>query len=536
VEVASKWTIPEGRRQLLDNLASAACQNGLGGPSAYATLVRFLVEMVHGGEEGARPRVFEVWWSFVRRSWSESKETSERIEELWRAVEPIFADRPTEGAELLATSLLPSLAESTPSSPVATVLLRISLSSLRRAEEGRPWSHATSRALIETLGRAGALEPALSAVRSDGEALVEVAYRLLDTGLDEMGGWDSEAGRQFQQEVGRALGSVLAHTPAAQAAEVRAKLAQDERWDVLLGEWLGLLEGAHDLRDRYRAYRSQVLSVLPGYRDAREPDIAATLLDRLGRGDARKQAAAWVEDRSLERFSEGLAARCVALANEAVPLVHGEAENKSLDRMAEEITAAAERYSIELDPDRPFLYRSLKALRARRTLDEDLRNRLGEAIGRLSAGEASDYLETALPLALERAENLNDHRTVLAALVPRETAEAAIKGYRSFIGSHKSRFPPPLKMALRFWLQFDSSDAETRHLEKLRKAAQAELVRVLAELPQRTRSRIPRKDIRHDVSHEPSASRWEEIERAIERRQRNPLRKLMNVFRGERRG
>jgi len=534
VKVASDWTTPEGRRQLLDTLAGSACRNGLGGPAEYGILVRFLAEGANGEEEASRRRVFDVWWSSVRRSWSEREEAPERIEELWRVVEPVFAGRSVEAAELLTAAVSRSLAEGLPSIPVATVLLRISLATLERAGESRPWGHETACALLDTLGRAGAQEAALLAVRSEGEALVAVTYRLLDTGLDGLGGWDSEAGRDFQGTVGRALGGVLAHVPAGRASEVRAKLAADERWDVLLGEWLGIIGGAHDLWNRYRDYRSRVLDVLPGYRDARESEIVESLLDRLGRGEARKQAAAWVEDGALDRFGDALAARCLALANEAVPLVPGEAESARLDRLAEAVSAAAERRSVELSPDRPFLYRSLKPLRARNAaLDADLRKRLGEAVGELSASEARDYLGVALPLALERAENLADHRCVLGALVPRDTPGAAREGYGSFMRNRKPRFPPSLKAALRFWLRFDPSDPETRHLETLQKAAHDELVRVLAELPQRRFSRL-RKDIRRDIAREPASSRWQDIEQAIERRQRNPLRKLVNVFRRRR--
>lgn len=535
VEVASEWTTGDGRRQLLDALAGAACRNGLGGPSEYGILIRFLVEGVAGGEQEGRRRVFDVWWSFARRSWSGSEEASARIEELWRAVEPVFADRSSEAVELLAAAVSESLAEGPPSIPVSTVLLRISLSSLERMGESRPWSREAPRALLDALGRAGAPETALSAVRSDGEALVAVTYRLLDTGLDGLGGWDSEAGREFQGTIGRALGNVLAHVPDSRASEVRAKLAADERWDVLFGEWVGILDGAHDLRNRYRAYRSRVLDVLPGYRDARESEIVKSLLDRSGRDEARKQAATWVEDGSLDRFGDELAARCLALANEALPLVPGDAESERLNRLAEAVEAAAERHSVELAPDRPFLYRSSKALRARKTaLDADFRKRLGNAVSGLPSEEASDYLEVALPLALERASNLADHRQMLAALVPKGTVGAAIEGYRSFIRNHKSRFPPSLKAALRFWLRFDPSDPEACHLATLQKDAQDELVRMLAELPQRTRSRV-RKEIRRDVAQEPGSSRWQELETAIERRQRSPLRKLMNVFRGRKR-
>jgi len=302
-----------------------------------------------------------------------------------------------------------------------------------------------------------------------------------------------------------------------------------------LGEWLGVLARAAEPRSRYRAYRSEVLEALPGYARERGSEVAATLLGRLERDDARVQAAAWVEDGSLDGFGGDLAARCLSLANEVVPLLPGEREDDGARRLAAAVADAAESRSIELSPDRPLLYGSAAALErggGGELPSADHWRRLGRAVGHLSTSQVSGYLRTVLPRALGRARNLTEHGRVLACLVPVNAPESAIRAYCDFIRTYKPRFPPPLKTALRFWLRFDSSDPETIHLKGLESAARAELVRALSELPQRIRSRIPKREIRHEIASEPAASRWREMEAAIERYRRSPFRRFIRVFRG----
>ena len=533
VKVASERAPAGDRAELLDRLSEAACERGSGDPVSLGLLVRFLTQRAkETGEAGARRRAFDVWWSLVQSAHSPANSEAGQICAPWASLEEAFSGSPREIRELLVDALSRSLADREPPGPVALRLLQILLSCLRRSGEETPWNHPVSRTLLGIVAQAEGFEAALLPVRSEPAALVDVAYALLDRGLDGLGGWNTEDGLRFQETVGRALGAVLSKSSTETVRTVRRRLAADERWRVLFGEWLALLERAPDRRRLHDTYRREVLEALPGYLEAQESAIASSLLAILDEGDARSQGSAWLADGSIERFQPDLARRCLTLANGTLPLLATAAEGtdgERADRFAELLSSASERMSFELSPDRPLLYRTAKTLQARHEPPgRDGLLRFGDAVERLSSTEAEGFLEVVLPLALEHASNLDDHRRVLASLVPRRDTGCAVPGYRRFFRTRESRWPPALQATLRFWLHFEPSDAETGHLSPLERLARAELARALSKLSGSLRSQVEER-VRQDAATEPAASRWQAIAEAAERRDRRRFDSLLGV-------
>ncbi len=485
IEFASRHATAEGRVRLLEVLGRAAdLTGGLPRAEDYDPLIRFLTD---GARTSGRPEhralAFRAWTSLTRHHLLVGGRGLATAEGTW---EHLQRELGLHGSELAGLVLVEPIWSdpSLPQLPAAALafLLRATWRCLDLAGRLPAWEQEEVHTLLAALGShetAASAQAALAAAPPDPEPLVSVSRRLRDAHV--------HAGKETRSTalaVGRALSRVLAGTEAATAAAVRRHLEAAEEWDLLLGEWLSLLETASDPLSAFASYQRNVLTMLPRYEETCLPAVVSSLLHQLSEVQRSTIALEWLRRGEIDRYPQELAEKCIALANLAVPL---DPTDKEGQEAAKWVADAARSRQLRLRPDRSLLQEVLVATRAPKGSLSDLRlAEIRDSVAALPEVDHAMFVEGFLAGALERATNKAEHQQVLAATAGGRPALVE-KSYLGFFkAKRKIAWPVSLQAALRFWLAFDGRD--TGILAKLEETAQRGLLLVLEHLePERSR-------------------------------------------------
>jgi hypothetical protein len=399
-----------------------------------------------------------------------------------------------------------------------TFLVRIAWSCLESTARTPAWNQPE----IETLWAAATashgpdqLGPALfEAIPHRPEALAAVSRRLAAA-------WTPAA-------VGRALGQVLAAKPLEEAATTRRMLQSQGDLEILFGEWLDILARARLPLAAFEEYRRSVLTSLPALERQCGAQIRTSLLEILAEPERVPLALSWLRDREADRFPAELAARCVALANRAVPLDPGV---RGGGEVAGQVADWAARLRIPLHPDRPLLRDVLRAAGNPRTALTELRlDDVRGSVSELSPEEYETFLARFLHAALDRVGSAREHQRVLLAAFSTSGADAFARGYLDFFqAKRKSPWPEPLQAALRFWLAFDPRREELRPLVPIEKAAREGLVLALSRLKPEKLEEV-RGHLEKARLDARATACWRALEEAMDQRRRSPWTRLAGIF------
>jgi hypothetical protein len=286
--------------------------------------------------------------------------------------------------------------------------------------------------------RGEAVDPFLHSFRDAPGALAELCL---------LGGKQLQA--QDEGPALRALGQgvarALAARPEAERDALRRRLAEAQAWEVLLGEWEGLLEREDDRPAAYDRYRRTVVDVLPGFREARGAAVAEALLERLPPARAGGLAAEWLTARDAGALPAGLGRRLLERANAAVPL-DPEARGWS-DEVLQALVRLAD--PAALSPNRLRLRQAMqRALDPGAALDELELHALPAALAGVGADDYRAFTTHFLPHALRRTHDRQEYRSVLQAVWLPEHARGLAAACREAAGQEPAR----LERALAFWL------------------------------------------------------------------------------------
>ena len=527
IDFASNHATAEGRARLLDVLGRAAdLAGGLPRTEDYEPLIRFLTDGAStSGKPEHRALAFRAWTSLLRHhvvvgrglataeaTWGHlQRNLAPHTSELARIVlaEPVWSDR--NGSRLSTLSIEP-----------LAFLLRVVWRCLELAGRLPAWEQAEVHGLLAALGHRDVTpmssEAALTAITPEVEPLVAVSRRLRDAHVAS-----GREARATGATIGRALGKVLAGVETATAASVRRTLEAAQEWNLLLGEWLGLLEATADPLGAFASYRRGVLALLPRYEEVCLEPIIISLLQRLSDSQRSTISLEWLRSGEIDRFPPDLAGRCIGFANLAVSL---DPSDQAGQERTDLVAGAARSRKLKLLPDRPLLREVWAAARTPKTALSALRlKEIRESVASLPESEHAMFAEGFLTEALERATNKAEHQQVLLTVAAGRPALLA-KPYLGFFKfKRKAAWPESLHAALRYWLSFDAT-AEGE-LAPLEDTAQRGLLLALEQLGDiaKVESRLQQPPLQGR-----SKSRWEELQRDLEKRRRNPLTRLLRVF------
>ncbi|HSK80658.1 MAG TPA: hypothetical protein VLQ45_29660, partial [Thermoanaerobaculia bacterium] len=359
----------------------------------------------------------------------------------------------------------------------------------------------------------------LAAIPPAPEPLTAVSRRLRDAYVSS--GRDA---RPTAATVGRGLGRVLAGLRSESATEVRRRMEAAEEWDLLFGEWYNLLEAAADPLEAFASYRRTVLAEFPRYEKVGLPGAVSSLLRHLSEERRPAFALECLRNGDIARLPEELAGRCIASANLAVAL---DPEDKTGQEAAKLVSEAARSRKVKLQPDRPLLRGVWAAARAKATLAELRLQETRDAVTALSEAEHTLFAQGFLAPALERGSNKMDHQQALAATAGGRPALLAKPYLDFFKAKRKLAWPESLHAALRFWLAFDGR--EEGNLSELEPTGRRGLLLALEKLSAAELAGIDRK-LRQARIDRRATERWQEIQKILEKRRRNPWGRLLRVF------
>jgi hypothetical protein len=410
------------------------------------------------------------------------------------------------------------------STEILAFLLHIAWRCLALAGRLPAWEQEEVQKLLTALGRRDAAtasaQAALAAIPPEAEPLAAMSRRLRDACVS--------AGREARPTgaaIGRGLGRVLTGLEATTAATVRLHLEAAEEWDLLFGEWYGLLESAADPLGAFASYRQTVLAPLPQYAQICLPGIVSSLLRHLSEDRRPPFALEWLRSGGVDRFPEELAGRCIAFANLAVPI---DPADKGGQEAAKLVAEAARSRKIKLLPDRPLLREAWAAARTPKTALSALRlQEVRDAVTALPEAEHAVFAEGFLAQALERVSNKADHQQVLAATAGGRPTLLTKLYLEFFKTKRKLVWPESLHAALRFWLTFDGR--EEGSLAELELTGQRGLLFVLEKLDAAELARIDGK-LRQGRIDGRATDRWREMQQALEKQRRSPWTRLLRAF------
>lgn len=531
IAFASRHATAEGRAELLDLLGRAVERSGgLTRAEDFEILIRFLAE---GARSTGRPQhralVFSAWRLLLRKLLTEGQGL-ESAESTWGTLHQHLSGHASELAELVLAEPLHGGAADLGKLPpeILTFLLRVTWSCLDLASRSPAWSQLEIAQIADAL--AGRAEPvrtaqgALEAIPRQAEALAGFGRLLAERWTQAR----SEKNFEIRIAIGRALGRALASGTPQTAADARRLLDNRNTWEILLGEWVEILNRERDPKAAYAEYRRSVMAVHAEYEQRWGSWIASCLLKRLPETERASLALTWLRDREIDRFSEELTGECLALANSAVPL---DPDAEGGGETARLVAESAARLGRALQPDRPALRKALTAARTPHTTLKDLSlAEIRKAVPALQPNEYADFLSVFLQPALERTENFGDHQKVLLAVWSPQHRKVLEKSYLAFFKSQPGNpRPEPLQVALKFWLLFDRGREEMSCLAPLEETARDGLVLALEKLkPKKLDAlRLNLGKARLDVN---ASARFQEIEAALEKRRQGPWARLAGVF------
>jgi hypothetical protein len=338
-----------------------------------------------------------------------------------------------------------------------------------------------------------------------------------------------QAGREKRlvaTEIGRGLGQVLRAGEPAAAMSVRRHLESEQEWDLLFGEWLGLLNDPGDPIQTFSRYQKEILESFPRYAAASFHAVANTLLHKLTEEQKAAISLEWLRRGDIDRLPEEIATPCIASANLAVPL---DPEDKGGQEAAKLVSEAAQARGITLSPDRPLLREAWRAARTTKTALSDLRlEEISKSFKDLPDNEKTAFAEGFLPAALEKGKNNGDHQQVLSAMAGERPAFLE-KAYLDFFKlKRKPLWSQSLQSALRFWLTFDSRKDKGR-IAPLEETGQRGLLLILEQLGPADLAKIDGR-LRQTRIQGQAVDRWREMQEALEKRKRSPWNRLLRVF------
>jgi hypothetical protein len=526
IDFASRYATAEGRVQLLDVLGRAAdLKGGLPRAEDYEPLIRFLTG---GAQATGRPEhralAFRTWSSLIHHHLLAGRGLS-TADATWSHFQSNLAPHASELAALVLDEpvwrdpRLPQLP-----TEVLAFFLRIGWRCLMLVGRLPAWEQKEVQALLTAFGSSDAVmvssRAALSATPPEAEPLAAVSRRLRDAFVST-----GREARPTAASVGRGLGSVLTGLETAKAATVRRHLEAAQEWDLLFGEWYALLEAAADPLSAFASYRRTVLAMLPLYEKVAIPGVVSSLLRQLSEDRRPAFALEWLRSGEIDRFSEELAGRCIALANLAVPL---DPENKEGQGTAALVTAAARRWKVKLQPDRPLLREAWTAARTAKTALSALRlKEVRDAVGALPEAEHAIFAKGFLAQALERVSNKADHQLALAATAGGRPTLLAEPYLDFFKIKRKPVWSESLHAALRFWLAFDGQVEGA--LSELEPTGQRGLLFVLEKLDDSERGSIEAK-LRQARIDARATNRWREMQETLEKQRRSPWNRFLRAF------
>lgn len=530
IDFASRHATAEGRVRLLEVLGRAAdLSGGLPRAEDYEPLIRFLCDGARAtGKLEHRGLAFRAWISLIRHHLLASGRGLATAEGTWGHLLRDLAPHISELSALVLAepawndrndSRLPELSIE----PLA-FLLRVVWRCLELTDRLPVWEQEEFHALLTALGQntaaTASAQAALAAIPPEPEPLATVSRQLRDACVQV-----AREARPTSAAVGRGLGHVLTGLEAATAAAVRRHLEAAQEWDLLFGEWYGLLEAAPDPLSAFASYRKTVLAPLPQYEKICLPGVVSSLLRHLSDDRRPTFALEWLRSGEIDQFPEELAGRCIASANLAVPL---DPEDNGGQETAKLVAEAARKRKVELQPNRPLLRQVLAAARTAKTPFSALRlKEIRNAVAALSEAEHVVFAEGILAQALERASNKADHQQALVAIAGGRPALLAQPYLDFFKAKRKAVWPESLHAALRFWLTFDRR--EEGALAELEPTAQRGLLLALEKLNAAELSGIDGK-LRQARIDSRATDRWREMQQILEKQRRNPWNRLMRVF------
>jgi len=528
IDFAARHATPEGRVRLLDVLGRAAeLPGGLPRAEDYEPLLRFLTEGARAtGRPEHRALAFRTWTLLVRHHLLEGGRGLATAETTWELLR-----RDAGAATELAAFLLAETIWSDPRLPrlstkVLGFLLRVVWTCLELARRLPPWEQTETDLILAGLAQQtdlpGSARAALTVSGRSSEALLAVSRRLRDLCCAQAG----QEKRRAATEIGRGLGQVLRAGEPAAAMSVRRHLESEQEWDLLFGEWLGLLNEPGDPIQTFSRYQKEILESFPRYAAASFHAVANTLLRRLSETQKTTISLEWLRSGDVDRFPENIAATCIASANLAVPL---DPEGKEGQETAQLVSEAAQSRKIQLLPDRPLLREVWRAARTAKTSLSDLRlKQILGSVEKLPDDECAVFMEGFLAAALERAVNNDEHYQVLLNTAGERPA-LLVQPYLDFFKlKRKPLWSQSLHSALRFWLTFDSRKA-TGKLAQLEETGMRGLLLVLEQLGPADLGKIDSR-LRQGQIKGKAADRWREMQEALEKRKHSPWNRLLRVF------
>ena len=534
IAFAGSYATAHGKEVLLSALGSAASVPGaLSRQQDWELLLPFLADGARlTGLAEHRALVFAAWSTLLMgQAWSR-REHLASVEAAWNEIGSQLAGHRAElSARLLA---LPTWNEPQRwlagcSAEALALLLRVTAASLRdvgrRPVCAAPEVDAIAAEMLARDGDTAVLcRPLLEA--GGGEAAELVGLALLAVKAGERG----TASEPVQLAVGRALARVLGTSPPGLALEIRRRLAAEQAWRLLLGEWMEVCDRAPDPLAALAGYRRTVLDALPAYASACAPWVAITALRSLPEERRPAVALDWLAVGEVDRFPPRLAGECVSLAQRAVPLDPDVPEG---DAAAACVAQAAAVLGLRLEPDRPSLRRAMAGIRGSGRVElAPLLEEVRRAAPELNAADYELVVSRVLRPALERTGSRTEHQEVLLALLHPGRLDILRRSYLEFFRARRrSAWPESLQGALRFWLDFDrrTGRPEASCLAPLLATARDGLLAVLARLGERelrgveSRLRLARAESR-------ALDAWRELVAAARRQRRRPWNRLRSLF------
>lgn len=530
IAFASRYANAEGKVALLEVLGHAAAQPGaLNRPADGALLLPFLSEGARAtGRAEHRALAFAAWSALLRDSVLARGEGLEIAEAAWTRIRSELSGHGAElSAHLLAQPVWsePRQGLAGRSAEVLAFLLRITRTALREVGRQPVWTQPEIAAIAEAMlaGDGDVTEtcmPLLQAAGEDAAALSSLAQLAVEI---REGGTPSE---KVQLGVGRALGRTLAAVRPEVALETRRSLEAQEKWRLLLGEWMDLCERARDPLAVLDRYRREVLHPLPSYKETCGPWVAIGALRRAPEPQRSTVALAWLAAGETDRFPDKLAGECVKLALPAVPLDPDDAQG---DKAADCVARAALRLELPLEPDRPRLRQMLATIQKPGRLPKPLLDEVRNAVAGLSQADYELFVSRFLPAALEKADNLKEHQEVLLAVLHPAGLDSLRRSYLAFFGvRRKSFWSQSLQAALKFSLG-QATGPEAARLCSLEKTARDGILEALSGLKPKEIQKIDGR-LRQAQISDRARKTWEELLETLEKKRRSPWSKLKSVF------
>lgn len=521
-ELAAARALPAFRVPLLEVLAREV-EAGCGELSArdHLQLLEALAAEPHALETPLGAASQRILVQMVAGPLLQRREGRAEILTAWRQLAEALGDRRRELAgSFLGAPFWKTLA----GQPQATLQLlwQLTWESFQWSGRKAAWREPQSQALMTALAKAS---QDLAATTSEAlECLPEDAEALARTTLLLAVAAGSRESPSAATGVGRGLGRVLGAKPASLASAVRRVLETEGADDLLLAEWRELREQAADPAEAFLAYQQQVLPAIPHYAARNRDALASDVLEALPAERRRATALRWLLEGQTGGFGKGLAERCLVLGNEALSLDPKKGDKAAAERVAEEAT----RLRRKLVPDRPFLRTVLAGAGKGDSLPPaaDLA-RIGSSVPDLAPEEYEVFLGAFLGAALHRAGNVKEHRQILLASFRPADAGLFTRHYSRFLTLRRqSPWPTPAVAALRFWLTFDPTSAETAPLSRLQEGAASALAEALAKLDRNGLADLGRQfqQARLDLG---ATRRWNTLKERAERRRNTWWRRAL---------